>query len=204
MNLEEIEDEEDDEGDDDDESLNLSEGAKRRMIEEEMKNVEGDEEEEDDDDDESDEEEGEVGSGQGSDSFEEDIANRSLNAEDEDELVVIESMNYLKYVSDRFNQQTDILEIVDKNERSFKQLAEKMIFQTSYLVQQQTQSESASEDGGHGGPTGKRLMHFKHLPSISDTFHNSQSKNGFPYAISVRFEIFKCASLGSRAIRGDR
>ena len=37
-------------------------------------------------------------------------------------------MNYLKYVSDRYNQQTDILEIVDKNERSFKHLAEKMIF----------------------------------------------------------------------------
>jgi len=60
--------------------------------------------------------------------MEEDIANRSLNGEDEDQLVVIDNINYLKYVSDRFNQQTDILEIVDKNERSFKQLAEKMIF----------------------------------------------------------------------------
>ena len=50
----------------------------------------------------------------------EDIANRSLIAEDEDQLVVIDSFNYLKYVSDKFNQQTDVLEIIDKHERSFK------------------------------------------------------------------------------------
>lgn len=39
--------------------------------------------------------------------------------------------------------------------------------------------------GGHGQPTAKRLMHFKHLPSITDSFHSSQSKNGFAYSISV-------------------
>lgn len=59
--------------------------------------------------------------------LDEDIANRSLDAEDEDQLVVIDSVNYLKYVSDKHSQQTDILEIIDKNERGFKQIAEKMI-----------------------------------------------------------------------------
>jgi hypothetical protein len=52
--------------------------------------------------------------------LDEDIANRSLDAEDEDQLVVIDSVNYLKYVSDKHSQQTDILEIIDKNERGFK------------------------------------------------------------------------------------
>ena len=28
-------------------------------------------------------------------------------------------------------------------------------------------------------------MHFKHLPSISETFHSNQSKSGFPYAIAA-------------------
>lgn len=49
-----------------------------------------------------------------------DIANRSLNAEDENSLVVIDSQNYLKYVSDKYNLQSDVLEVIDKNERSFK------------------------------------------------------------------------------------
>ena len=96
-----------------------------------MKNDDDDEDIDDSDDGESDDDDSdydEIGSNKDSDSFmEEDIANRSLNAEDEDELVVIDNLNYLKYVSDRFNQQTDILEIVDRNERNFKQLAEKMI-----------------------------------------------------------------------------
>jgi hypothetical protein len=89
-----------------------------------------------------------------------------LNAEDEDQLVVIDNLNYLKYVSDKHSQQTDILEVIDKNERSFKQIAEKMIFQTSYLVQ------STVDDEHGGGPTARRLMHFKNMPSITDTFHN--------------------------------
>ena len=91
-------------------------------------------------------------------------------------------MNYLKYVSDRYNQQTDPLEIVDKNERSFKHLAEKMIFQTSYLVQSTVEN---SDDPSHVGPTARRLMHFKNLPQVTESYHASQSKNGFPYAISA-------------------
>jgi hypothetical protein len=87
-----------------------------------------DEDDSDDDDSDDDSDDNDIGSNKDSDSLlEEDIANRSLNGEYEDQLVVIDNMNYLKYVSDRFSEKTDILEIVDKNERSFKQLAEKMI-----------------------------------------------------------------------------
>jgi hypothetical protein len=58
-----------------------------------------------------------------------------------------------------------------------------MIFQTSYLVQS-TLAES-DEVGGHGGPTARRLMHFKNLPALTKEYHATQSKNGFPYAISA-------------------
>jgi hypothetical protein len=110
------------------------------------------------------------------------IANKSLNAEDEDELVVCDNMNYMKYVSDRYNQQTDPLEIDDKNEPSFKHLAEKMIFQTSYLVQSTVEN---SDDPSHVGPTARRQRHFKNLPQVTESYHASQSKNGFHYAISA-------------------
>jgi hypothetical protein len=79
----------------------MSAGKKAKMLEEMMKK------EDDDDDDESDQDDdaGEDNGSQDSDSvLGEDIANRSLNAEDEDELVVCDNMNYLKYVSDRYNQ----------------------------------------------------------------------------------------------------
>ncbi len=84
----------------------MSEEARKKLLEEELKN----DDEEDDDDDDSDggssdeSEDDDCGSNKDSDSLmEEDIANRSLNAEDEDQLVVIDNINYLKYVSDRFN-----------------------------------------------------------------------------------------------------
>lgn len=66
-------------------------------------------------------------SNKASDDLEDDITNRSLDAEDEDQLVVVDSYNYLKYISDKFNIQNDVLEVIDKHERSFKQLAEKSI-----------------------------------------------------------------------------
>ena len=54
-----------------------------------------------------------------------------------------------------------------------------MIQQTSYLVQ-----STIDNNEDHGGPTARRLMHFKNLPSITETFH-SQTKNGFAYAVSA-------------------
>lgn len=71
---------------------------------------------------------------QGSDNSiisEEDILNRSLQSDCDE---AIDSANYLKYVNDKYAQKQDLLEIVDKNERSFKQVAEKMITQSSQLI----------------------------------------------------------------------
>lgn len=117
----------------------MSQTKKKKMLEKMMNQKDDDDDEDDDDNDEEGEsdldESGGANNSNDDDSLlDEDIANRSLNAEDEDQLVVIDNLNYLKYVSEKHNQQTDILEIIDKNERSFKQIAEKMIFQTSYLV----------------------------------------------------------------------
>ena len=46
-----------------------------------------------------------------------DIYNRDL---ENDCGEALDSENYLRYASDKYNQKLDILEIVDKNERSFK------------------------------------------------------------------------------------
>jgi hypothetical protein len=57
------------------------------------------------------------GSDDGSICSEEDILNRSLQSDCDE---AIESGNYLRYASDKYAQKQDLLEIVDKNERSFK------------------------------------------------------------------------------------
>lgn len=59
-------------------------------------------------------------------SVESDILNRSLKS-DEGAGKVLDPENYLRYISEKYNASLDVLEIVDKNERSFKQVAEKMI-----------------------------------------------------------------------------
>ena len=48
---------------------------------------------------------------------EQDLLNRSLGSNGEE---VIEADNYLRYASDKINIKFNVLEIVDKNERSFK------------------------------------------------------------------------------------
>ena len=53
-----------------------------------------------------------------------DIHNRSLQSDCGE---AAEPENFLRYASEKYNGRLDILEIVDKNERSFKQVAEKMI-----------------------------------------------------------------------------
>lgn len=64
--------------------------------------------------------------GSDADSFcsDNDILNRSLEVDCGEP---IKAENYLRYASDKYNTKLDILEIIDKNERSFKQVAEKMI-----------------------------------------------------------------------------
>lgn len=45
----------------------------------------------------------------------------------------VDPENYLRYASEKYNSKLDTHEIVDKNERSFKQVAERMIQQSSYF-----------------------------------------------------------------------
>ena len=52
------------------------------------------------------------------------LFNKSLGSDDD---VAVEPMNYLRYASEKENMKQDLIEIVDKNEISFKQVAEKMI-----------------------------------------------------------------------------
>jgi len=63
---------------------------------------------------------------QSSDSIvsDQDLLNRSLQSDCDE---AVDSKNYFRYASEKFNAKYDLLEIVDKNERSFKQVAEKMI-----------------------------------------------------------------------------
>ena len=55
---------------------------------------------------------------------EEDLLNHSLESDAEP---IIDEQNFLRFVS----EQPNVLDTVDKNERSFKQVAEKMIEQSS-------------------------------------------------------------------------
>ncbi len=96
-------------------------------------------------------------------------------------------------MSDKYNFYTDVLELVDKNERSFKQVAEKMISKTSYLIQPMHELGIGNaglkqlEDGSsHGAPTARRLMHMKVFPYIADRYHGDpKAPQGFPYSIAA-------------------
>ena len=70
--------------------------------------------------------------GSDNDSFcsDNDILNRELELDCGEP---VNAENYLRYASEKYNAKLDILEIIDKNERSFKQVAEKMITQSSQL-----------------------------------------------------------------------
>ena len=105
-----------------------------RMIEQEDSS---DEDDDLDDDDESGQsgkggakKEAKGGEGSDNDSFcsDNDILNRSLQSDCGDPA---SAENYLRYASEEYSRKIDILEIIDKNERSFKQVAEKMIQQSS-------------------------------------------------------------------------
>jgi hypothetical protein len=59
-------------------------------------------------------------------SFESDDAllNKSLGSDDD---IAVDQNNFLRYASEKESMKQDLIDIVDKNERSFKQVAEKMI-----------------------------------------------------------------------------
>ena len=81
-----------------------------------------------------------------------------------------------------------MLEVVDKNERSFKQVAEKMIAQSSQLV---PQGGDADEDKAPK----RRLMHGKQFKKIADRFHGDiKVAQGVPYSISALEDIVAIGS----------
>ena len=117
----------------------------------------------------------------------EDIVNRSLGS-DEANLnsmspsnitsgtSIIDPENYLKYANDKFLVQQDVLEVVDRNERSFKHVAE-------YFIQQSSQLVNAPSEGPEAP---KRLMHFKNLMHITNNYYaENKGAQGVPYAIAV-------------------
>lgn len=114
-----------------DHNTKMSEDEKKRIMR--MIEQEGSSDEEDVSDAEENSGEGDAvkegkvgGNASDNDSFcsDNDIFNRSLQSDCGD---AIKAENYLRYASEEYGRKLDILDIIDKNERSFKQVAEKMI-----------------------------------------------------------------------------
>ena len=74
---------------------------------------------------------------------------------------MVDEENYLPFISDKYELKTDVLEVIDRNERSFKMVAEKMIQKSSQLDSALTQD----------GEDKRRLMHFKLFDKIANRFH---------------------------------
>ena len=72
-------------------------------------------------------------------------------------------------MSEKYGSNLDVLQVVDKNERSFKQVAEKMIQQTRQL---EVPVEIADLNTAKRGTTNSRskLMEMKLFKKISDRF----------------------------------
>lgn len=71
---------------------------------------------------------------------------------------MVDPLNYLPFISEKHEVKTDVLEVIDRNERSFKMVAEKMIQKSSQL-------------DGVAKEEGRRLMHFKLYDKIAHRFH---------------------------------
>ena len=56
-----------------------------------------------------------------------DLTNKSIDSGPSELQEVVDPQNYLPYISDKFDLKNDVLEVIDRNERSFKIVAEKMI-----------------------------------------------------------------------------
>ena len=56
-----------------------------------------------------------------------DLTNKSIDSGPSELQEVVDTNNYLPYISEKYESKTDILEEIDRNERSFKIIAEKMI-----------------------------------------------------------------------------
>ena len=64
-----------------------------------------------------------------------DLLNHSLESNDQlqKKFKIVDAENYTWYVSDKVQLKLDILQVIDKNERSFKRIAEKKIEESSQL-----------------------------------------------------------------------
>lgn len=76
---------------------------------------------------------------------------------------VINSTNFLRFANEKVNSKFDLLEVIDKNERSFKQVAEKIIALSSQLDTNKSSTDMPV--------TQRRLTHTKLFQKIADRFH---------------------------------
>ena len=90
-----------------------------------------------------------------------DLTNKSIDSGPSELQDVVDQDNYLPFISDKYELKTDVLEVIDRNERSFKMVAEKMIQKSSQL-----DNVAKDEDGAN-----RRLMHFKLYDQIANRFH---------------------------------
>lgn len=137
----------------DDDDSSVSEGEKQRILANLSSDGEDDEGEEDEEDDNDDGDGEDEEDKEGSDDKSSEGTLSNLNEDDQSSLLMddiadrslvsdppltiatdADTSNYFKYVSDKHQIQTDLLEVVDKNERSFKQVAETMIQMSSQLI----------------------------------------------------------------------
>jgi len=104
------------------------------------------------------------------------LFNKSLNSNEDDEAV--DPINYLRYASEKENKNQDLIDIVDKNERSFKQVAEKMIEQSSQLVEKNVEQPAEEEQ--------RKLMSASVFDKIANRFHGDINfAQGVPYCIAA-------------------
>lgn len=59
------------------------------------------------------------------------IADKSIDSGPSELQEVVDENNYLPFISDKYEFKNDVLEVIDRNERSFKMVAEKMIQKSS-------------------------------------------------------------------------
>lgn len=175
----------------------ISEGERRRILEE---LEDSDNEEGDDDDDyggESDSDSSEDRSSRDgghkkdddsmSDASMGDLANKSIDSGPQELQDIVDKSNYLPFISQKYEFQNDVLEVIDKNERSFKMVAEQMIQKSSQLdhVPEQEQENTAQ----------RRLMHFKEYNQIAFKFHgDAKVAQGVPYCIAALENIIAIGS----------
>lgn len=101
------------------------------------------------------------------------IFNKSLNSNEDESTKPLDPQNYL-YFTCPSKQKQSVLDTVDKNERSFKLIADKMIEKASQLQLNQQVSEH------------KSLMTQRLYSQIAEKFHgDSNIAQGIPYSIAA-------------------